>query len=585
MKQFVRVFWERWVRNNLSRSTAITAVFIAVVAFMVNVHALSGGFVYDDRDNVLRNPWIAEPGKLLEAFTHHMAAFSYRYDTSYYRPMMHAILAGAREIFGPSPWGFHLVVILLHSIASAVVFAILLRLLPVRRSDPSAQSDKSAALAGALLFAVHSIHAEAVAWISGVVEVSYSLFFLGALLSTTSKSPSVRLALAPTLFFLSLLSKEPAVMLLPVLVALFIAKGDFRETTRRRQDMVTIGIFLSVLAVYLLLRVNALGGLMGTGGAHRVHIGFGDGVFTALALFGEYTRLVLFPWKLTAVHNFGIASSLSDFRVWIGLAVGAAICASVWRFRQNPDFILGAALYVFPLMPALYVPVLGEGLLAERYLYLPSAGMAILAATAWYAMSGYTRMTRIGCALVATAVIIVCAAATITRNRVWHDDLSLWTDAAQKSSDSAVAHEYLGFALYESGQFASAVTSLSRSLEIDPNRTDARINLAAALSAMGRTGEAIAQARRVLSEHPKNPEIHGVLAFALAAQGRLNEAEAECRIALAIDPNLASVHNQLGIILAQQGHIAGAISEFREAVRLNPKNRFYKKNLSLLTQP
>jgi Flp pilus assembly protein TadD len=579
------VFWERWARNNPSRSIAVIAVIVAGVAFMVNVNALSGGFVYDDRDNVLRNLWITESGRLLEAFTYHMAAFSYRYDTSYYRPMMHTLLAAAHEIFGLNPWGFHLVVVLLHALASAAVFLILIRLLPARSSDSTVPSDVSAALIGALVFAVHPIHSEAVAWISGVVEVSYSLFFLSALLSATSKMPTVRLTLTPLFFSLSLLSKEPAVMLLPVLTALFAAQGDFGDATRRRRDIITIGILLLVLAVYLAIRVNALGGLMGTGGAHRVRVSPGEGVFTALALFGEYIRLLVLPWKLSALHDIPIAGSLTDYRVWIGITVLAVICALVRRFRQNTGFILGAALYVFPLLPALYVPVLGEGLLAERYLYLPSAGMAVVVATVWHALLVGTRRTRRASILVAAAVIIGCAASTITRNRVWHDDLSLWTDTAQKSPQSAPAHEGLGFALYESGQFASAVTSLSRSLELDPKRTDARINLAGALSAMGRIEEAITEAQRILLERPGVPEIHGILGFAFAAQGRLSEAEAECRIALTIDPNLASVHNQLGIILAQQGNISGAIAEFREAVRLNPKNPAYERNLSLLTTP
>jgi Flp pilus assembly protein TadD len=566
-------------------SNAISAVLVATVALIVNLNTLSGGFVFDDYDNVLKNPWVREPGRLGEAFTHHMAAFSYQYDTSYYRPIMHVILSGAHVLFDLRPRGFHLVLVLLHAAASVTVFAVLTRFSPRSSSVSGVWFQPSGALLGALVFAAHPIHAEAVAWISGVVELSYSLLFLLALLATTSPSPSVRLALAPLLFLLALLSKEPAAMLLLVLASLFATRSGFADRARLRQDLVAGVALLGALIPYLILRLNALGGLMGTGGTHRVSISFEGGILTALALISKYVRLLVLPFGLSAVHDFRVANSLVDLRVWGGAAALAGIGLLAWRFRRNRSIMLGIALMLFPLLPALYVPVLGEGLLAERYLYLPSAGLALLVAVGWNAWPRSTYVAFRACTVVAALMVVACAAGTLIRNNVWHDDLSLWSDAARKSPQSAAAHEYLGFALYQSGRFASAVTSLSRALDIDPKRINARVNLAAALAALGRTREAISQAQFVLFERPRMAEVHGILGFALASEGRLDEAVAAYRRALAIDPYLAPVHNNLGIVLARQGDLGGAALHFKEAMRIEPNNPDYARNLSLLRVP
>ncbi|HEU4383657.1 MAG TPA: tetratricopeptide repeat protein [Anaeromyxobacteraceae bacterium] len=220
--------------------------------------------------------------------------------------------------------------------------------------------------------------------------------------------------------------------------------------------------------------------------------------------------------------------------------------------------------------------------MGERYLYLPSAGLALLAALAW---SEWRQRdpARDRLRLVTAAVLVAAgAAATVARNRAWHDDLALWTDAAQKAPRSAAAHEHLGYALIAAGRPAEAILSLSRALEIDPGRRDARTNLASALAAGGRLDEAIAQVQGVLAERPQKPEAHAILASALASQGKLTEAVAEYRRAVELDPRVASFHNGLAIALALLGEVRQAEEHFREAMRLDPGEPRYAENLIIL---
>jgi Flp pilus assembly protein TadD len=299
-------------------------------------------------------------------------------------------------------------------------------------------------------------------------------------------------------------------------------------------------------------------------------------------MLGEYVRLLLLPFGLSAVHDYRVATSILDPRVLAGAAVAAGVGALTFRFRRAPAAALGIALLLFPLVPALYVPALGEALIAERYLYLPSAGLALLVAVAWDAWP-WRRPAGTWTRAAAAAVLVVAGAATtIDRNRVWHDDLTLWTDAAKKAPGSAAAHEYLGFALLTAGQPTAAASSLSRAIEIDPTRHDARTNLASALAALGRSEEAMVQLEPVLAARPLSAEAHAILGYALAARGRLPEAAAAYRRALQLDASLARVHNALGVVLAQLAEPESAAAEFREAMRLDPSNPAASTNLRLL---
>lgn len=551
---------------------------IALAGFAVYANALGGAFVYDDLDNVLRNPWIRAPEGLVEAFTHHMAAFSPGCDTSYYRPLMHVVLACIYGIAGYDPVAYHLSLVLLHAATCAAVFLLVRRV--TRPAD--GQVANVAASVGALVFALHPVHVEAVAWVSGVVDLSYSLLAVSALLALTSVSPWRRRWLAPALFLVALLGKEPAVMLLPVFAAFVAARGDLARPADRR-ELLRIGAPLGLaLVVYLAMRVAALGGLMGTGGSRRVVVDVGEGLLTAAALFGKYVTLLLIPHGQSALYDYRIATGLADPRPWVGLAAAASVGVLAWRVRRNPAAVLGVALVVLPLLPALYVPVLGEGLVGERYLYLPSVGLALLVAQAWTAwISPHAARERV--AVVAAGLVAAAGAAvTVSRNRVWHDELSLWADAAGKADRSAAAHEHLGFALLTAGRPAEAVPSLLRSLQLDPGRRDARTNLAAALAALGRNDEAVLQAESVLAENPRNPEAHAILAHALAARGELPRAVLEYRRSVELDPRNAAVHNGLAAALAGLGDTAAAVAHLREAVRLDPRNPLWARNLGIL---
>lgn len=450
---------------------------VAVIAFGVSANTLTGDFVWDDLVQIVGNPWIADTSRLPEAFATHVVGFDPSSRTSYYRPLSHVTFAAVHAAAGLEPWAYHLVNLLLHTAASVLVFLLTSRFAP-----------RGPALLAAALFAVHPVHAEAVAWSSGIYDLAVAVFVLLSLLLLLDDRPRVRM-LAPLSFGVALLWKEPAIALLPIAAARFLA----RREARWRE----LGALAAVAAAYLAVRVWALGGLTG-GDRNPIQVGALDGVITAVALVAHYARLLVLPTGLSAVHDVPVATSVLDPRFLAGLALIVALGVAGWRARRDPSIVLGLTLLVFPLLPALYIPALKDSLLAERYLYLPSAGAALVLAVL---LGRATPAVRPAAAFVGVA-IVACAAGTIARNAVWRTSESLWTDATLKAPTSAVAWENLGGSLAVERRYAEAIPPLTRAIALDPGRVDALTNLALCQGVAGRRSEGIRLATEAIVRCP-----------------------------------------------------------------------------------
>lgn len=556
----------------------------AAVAVAVSANTIPNGFVFDDVQNVLENEWVRNPSRLAEAFTHHMTGFNAEYAPAYYRPLLHVALAGCHAVSGLSPWAFHLLNVLLHGMVSALVFVLVARcddsgVDPVGR-DPARRPGPWLA---SLLFAVHPIHTDAVAWISDVAVLGSSLFFLLALLVGMRLGGRLGPVASALLLFIALLFKEPAVTLPAVLAIVLATRGDF-GSERRRQSLATVGAVLLAVVAYLALRAHALGTLVGGDG--RYEVGPGPALMTAVALVGEYASKVVAPRQLSVLHDYRVVTEPGSVRLWCGLAVAMGLAAVAWRWRGRPGVLCGVTLVAIPLVPALYVPGVSEGIFAERYFYLPLAGVAILTGALADGAWARVRSRPIRVAVIAGACTLLAGLSVIRvdRNAVWRTSLSLWTDTAHKVPNSPTALEYLGHAQLTSGRPAEAIATLSRALELKPDRTDTRTNLGSALLAAERPGEAAEQLEFVVRLQPGNALASMLLGDALARQGRFPEAVAALERAAALDPGVARAHGLLGSAYAAMGRTDEAIAQFAQAARLEPDNAMYSRALDFLTR-
>ncbi len=591
-------------RSENGQTLLISCVLIASLAVYFNT--LFNGFVFDDAQNIVGNRWIKDITYIPAMFTSHVAGFDNIYQTSYYRPFVHVIYLLAYQVFGLHPWGFHLVNVLFHSGVSILVFLIVSRLFDERHpSDLSSQPFSAATppispllkkrpggmlsppFFAALLFAVHPIHTEAVAWISGVMDLSSAFFFLLSFyLYMRAEGKMNRVyALSLVSFLLAALSKEPA-LTLPLVLIVY-------DHVIRKQKIVTgravktyVPYFL-IAGMYFVMRLNALGGFAPS--KKFIEMTNYQYVINTFPLFIEYIRKLLLPLDLSALYVFHPVNSLSDPKAFLPLIL-TAVLLSLALLSKKDILILGIMLFVIPLLPALYIPALGDVAFAERYLYLPSVGfvivMALLCSRAYSMIPN--RIVVTGAVI---ALLAVFGVATVGRNSVWKDEFSLWTDTVRKSPESAVAREYLGYALYERGQVEEAIECYLMALQLKPDYEDAHINLGIAYAARGRIDEAIDHYMKALRIQPNSVEGHNNLGLAYAAKGWTDRAMEQYQIALSINPYFAKAYNNLGSAYGNEGLTQGdenlldkAIVNFRYAASLDPDNPLYSDNLAAASE-
>jgi tetratricopeptide (TPR) repeat protein len=589
----------------LNRGTILTVAALLACATIPYLNILFNGFVYDDDYQVVQNPYVQSFQHLKEIFTASVSSFLGPVVSNYYRPMMTLGYLVCCKIFGLRPYGFHLVSLLLHAMVVCLVFALTKRL----------TGDRGWAFVAGAWFALHPIHSESVAWIAAVTDLELTFFYLItfwlflALARPAGRSSARLLAVMGATFILALLSKEPA-MTLPVLATVYehFYRED-RSETSTSQKLARYGVLWFLAAIYMLFRAHFLGGLAPE--KNSSHVTLWQILLSAIALVGQYVWKLVWPVRLCVYYVFHSSTNPLDLRVLAGLAVLlalAALCLVCWRSRERnirfaPFAILWFSATLAPVLNAHWV---GLNVFAERYLYLPSVGVAWLVglcATKLWFHAGARPAQRRALALVGVTVGMLYAARIVIRDRDWNNEIVLYTRTLKLEPSPAIyinlgsaleeqgrvdeamaqysealrlqpshpqAHNVLGLALAGQGRLDEAMAQYSEALRIKPDFAAAHYNLGRALQRQGRINEAMAQYSEALRLQPSHPQAHNVLGLALAGQGRLDEAMAQYSEALRIKPDFAAAHYNLGRALERQGRINEAIVQYSEALRFDP---------------
>ncbi|MFN7952450.1 MAG: tetratricopeptide repeat protein [bacterium] len=563
-------------------SWALLAAILGVFAFALHANVLGAGFVLDDEYQVQRNPWIRDWRHLPEMFSSHVWNFLPSAPPSnYYRPLMHVIYAATFQLFGLRAWGFHLVNLLLHAVNTVLVFLFARRIAAVS-GEPHASDDErlggafaSMPFVAGLLFASHPVHTEAVDWIASVPELAFTAFGLMALL-VHAASPR-RPVLAALFLFCALLSKETAITLLGVCFAYDLA---FPRRPRSYRDWLAAYLPLLVAtAIYLAIRQRVLShGLLPRSQALAA---FGPSILDPLRLFCTYLRTLVLPDRLHFWHSFRPLDSPFSLAGITSIAVAAAFLAALalaWK-RHRASFFALAAL-AMPLAPTFLIGALPGKPFAERYLYFPSVGFVVLAAS-WLSRLLTLRRARAAAIAVAVATLGLYAVTTVRQNRVWHDFYSLYLRSMDESPDAPVPCDDLAHALFAEGRAKEAIVQLGAQVKLDPKRADCQSALGSALLLDGRVEEAIAHLESALAIDPGSLASYNDLGVALRRKGDDAAAIEQYRKALRLAPGYAEAHFSLGSALADLGQTAEALAEYRAAVRAQPDNAYYRAVLGI----
>jgi tetratricopeptide (TPR) repeat protein len=533
------------------------AALPALVALAAYANALGNGFVWDDPIILDRQLVVFDSLRDVLLTPRDIPQFS----PDYYRPLTVASYLFDLWWGGGGPFAFHFSLVVAHAACASLVALLATQLLGDRAPA------RLGALAAGVLFAVHPVHTESVAWAAGRSDVLATLFVLAALVVHGAAAASWRRSAATGgLALLSLGAKEVGAALYPLLVVRAIvvdsasspAKGNRHPA--RRGDGAALGLlrdyagFAAAFVLYLALRTASLGAVVGQQPGEAAPTASLPSLFWATA---AYLRELVWPFPLNAFIDVVPRDALS---VVVFVAYLAAVVAALRSRRSVGGTPLFAVLWIaVTLLPSLAIVwKIPEVPMAERYLYLPSVGLCLLLAS----LVAHAVATRGRLVVAPVAALAVAAfAATVARNPVWHDDVALWEDTVQKASVSGMAwrslgtayqqrgradeagsaferaltlrnsprglqviHNNLGTLAMTRGEYAAALRSYEQALQANPNAADTLYNVGLArFFAGGQTATAAAAAiplyRRAQALSPHDPDIDAALGQAYAAAG------------------------------------------------------------------
>lgn len=567
------------VTDASSRRPVIFATLIALVTFLAFWPALSNQFVnWDDDVMFTDNPHYRGLGwsQLSWMFT--------TFHVGHYQPLSWLTLGLDYLIWGMDPFGYHLTNLVLHG-ANAVLFFCFCRLLlarvwPAAVSGAAWRLDCAAALA-AIVFALHPLRVESVAWATERRDVLSGVFFLTALyvyLRAHGEAASDRarwrwLSFAVVAHLLSLSAKATAMTLPLVLIILDLYPlrrlGGWRDANGRLVLAEKLPFFLlSLLAGIVALMAQHASGALRPVQQYFLSYRIGQGVY----------GMIFYPWKtLLPVGLSPLYELPYDFEAWTALFVLCAAMAlaitvlAILVGRRWQWFAACWAYYVIVVAPVLGVAQSGVQLVADRYSYLSCLSWAALAG----GMGFYCLQKRqaIGVRVAAMAlVVIVFGFGLLTRAQVlvWRDSETLWKHALRVTPESAIANYNLGKVYESNDSWPNSVELYRRAVAINPTYAEAHYNLARLLGRQGQVDEAISHYHEALKFKPNDAETHNNLGQLWVMKGNVDAALEAYQKALALDPRFAKAYFNLGRLWVRQGDIPAAIENLRSALALSP---------------
>lgn len=528
-----------------------------VIALAVAAHgfAVQNGFVdFDDDDYVFLNPRVAQ-GLTLDgarwAFTTGHAAN--------YHPLTWLSHMADVSAWGMNPMGHHLTNVVLHAVNSLLILVMLLRFSGATRESWTV----------ALLFAVHPLHVESVAWVSERKDLLCAFFMLVSLAAYAGYVQNRRILNYACMFFAfvcALLSKPmavtlPFVMLIlddwPLQRTVDLKLGDTLPMRIRSLVREKLPLFaLSAVSCVITYLVQHRGGAMNPDYQMPLAARMGNAAISYLRYMGK----LVWPFDLSPIYPLPI----DGVRWWSAMLAGSVLIVltfMTWRERRRAPYLwAGWSWYVVMLTPVIGIVQVGYASMADRYMYLPMTG--ILIAIVWTGADILRRCQteRITSAVFAFGFVLIAGLASLTQRQtaIWKNSESLFTHAIQATHDNAEAYAHLGLAYLRADKAAEAIAPLEEAVRIRPNLKEAHTSLGVAYRLTGQLEKAIAAHEESLRIDPNQAVAHANLGIAYAALGNYADAERHLREALRIDPNMTTAKETLAGLLDARGRSAEA---------------------------
>jgi Flp pilus assembly protein TadD len=518
------------------------------------------------------------------------------------------------QLFGPEAGGHHLTNLLFHIANTLLLFTVLKQM--THRLWPSAFV--------AVLFALHPLHVESVAWVAERKDVLSTFFWMLTMWAYLRyvKHPNVARYLLTLLTFALGLMAKPMLVTLPFVLLLLdywpLARVPSKRVvgkTDRRNKKHTDSHFHWRILYYLILEkipffaLSAASSIV-TFFVHRgaivqiTQVPLKFRISNAIVSYVEYIGKMIWPSRLAVFYPHP-SYDVSILYAIISTVFLLDVTILILRFAKNhPYLVTGWLWYIGTLVPVIGLVQVGGQALADRYTYITLTGLFIIIAWGLPDLLARKRYKTTALTLSALLIILALSICTHFQLRYWRSSITLFQHALDVTEDNYISHFCIATPLREQGRLDEAIYHCSEAVRLRPDFFDAHIYLAYFLRNAGRLDEAVKEYRESLQIKPEDPNalnglgitlgqqgkldeaikcftealrikpdftaVHANIGYALLRQGNLDEAAVHLTEALQLDPNSAQAHYSLGQALVQRGKINEAITHFEEALRLEP---------------
>ena len=550
------------------RREGVICLFLAVIT--IGVYWQVGGheFVnFDDKDYITENQHVQE-GLTLKSI---VWAFTSTHASNWH-PLTWLSHMLDCQIFGLNPGGHHLTSVFFHILNSILLFLVFNKM--------TGAFWKSAFIA--VLFAVHPLHVESVAWASERKDVLSTFFWMltmGAY-AFYVENPGIKKYLTVVLLFVIGLMAKPMIITLPfvLLVLDYWPLGRFNKISsalKLIKEKIPLFIF-AVASGIVTFFVQQSGGAVRSFDSMPLFVRISN----AIVSYINYIIKMLMPHNLAVLYPHPGMPPVWQVAGAFLLLVFISFIA-VKTLEKQPYFAAGWLWYLGTLVPVIGLVQVGQQAMADRYTYIPLTGIFIIITWGISDLFAAWRYQYKKQSLVTVSAIIISILIVLTWFQLtyWNNSITLFTHAIKATENNSVAHNNLGNALKYHGRLSEATAHYTEALRIRPKYAKAHNNLGNALADQGKLSEAISHYYEALRIDPDYVLAYNNLGNVLAGHGRISEAIKYYIEALRIRPDFAKAHYNLGNAFADQGRLSEAISHYYEALRIRPNHADAHNNL------
>ena len=545
----------------------IAILFITYLSFLPSIK--SSFINWDDNEYVTGNPDIRSLS------FDNIKKMSSSFYVGCYLPVTMFSYSIEYRYFKLEPHIYHSVNLILHLINCLLVYWLFILLC----------RNKLIAFAISLLFGIHPLHVESVAWISERKDLLYSLFFILSLISYIyyrhSKNGSRKISkyyFLSILFFLLSLFSKPMAVSLPIILLLI----DFLSYTPLK-----VKIFAEKIPFFLLSLIFGIVAILGqqSAGATSSTSSFVLLENFLIACHGIilYFYKLIIPINLSAIYPYpkSILSSciLSPF---ILLVIVAGV---VFSLKFTRKILFGFLFFLVTILPVLKLVPIGYAMIADRYTYIPYLGIFYIIAVSGFWLYKRNNLLKQLLVIIFIIATIIFGYMTWQRCYVWKDPISLWSDIIEKCENvPPVAYNNRGEMYRTMRQPGKAIDDFTKAITIDTNYSSAYLNRGTVYHELGNTAKAIKDYHKALRAAPDLQQAYNNLGNLYLNRGDLNSAISNYNSALIIMPSFSESYNGRGLAYARLGFPDKAISNYSSAIKFNPYHDKAYSNRGLIYQ-